>query len=84
MTNSEPCPWRDLAAAVVHMAIDDAVRGNPRYATTAAAKKRLTAEAQGWLLSETGAALLTLLDVDTDAMLDALTRPTAHEGAKSL
>jgi len=83
MTNTEPCPWRDLAAAVVHMALDDAFRSNPRYATTDAAKKRLTAEAQGWLLSENGAALLALLDLNHAAVLDALTRPTAHEGARS-
>jgi hypothetical protein len=41
----------------------------------------LTAEAQGWLLSETGAALLALLDLNHAAVLDALTRPTAKEGS---
>jgi hypothetical protein len=44
----------------------------------------LTAEAQGWLLSETGAALLALLDLNHAAVLDALTRPTAHEGRFSM
>lgn len=81
MTTPDTCEWRNLAAAVVHMALDDAVRGNPIYATTAAARERLTAEAQGWLLSETGAALLALLDLNHAAVLDALTRPTAKEGS---
>ena len=66
--------WRNLAAAVVHQAINDAT-GRNQWVYEAAARDRLIAGAQRWLLSESGAALLTALDLDNEAVLDALTHP---------
>jgi hypothetical protein len=69
--------WRNLAAAVLLQAIDDAT-GRHQWVYEAAARDRLIAGAQRWLLSESGAALLTALDLDCEAVLGALTHP-AHK-----
>ena len=74
MTNTDGCRWRDLAAAVVHQAINDAT-GRNQWVYEADARDRLIAGAQRWLLSEAGAALLEALDIDVSAALGALTRP---------
>ena len=74
MTNTDGCRWRDLAAAVVHQAINDAT-GRNQWVYEPDARDRLIAGAQRWPLSESGAALLAALDLDSEAVLDALTHP---------
>ena len=66
--------WRNLVAAVVLQAIFDA-SGRNQWTYEADARDRLIAGAQRWLLSESGAALLAALDLDSEAVLDALTHP---------
>ena len=73
-TETNTDAWRNLAAAVVHQAINDAT-GRNQWVYEADARDRLIAGAQRWLLSEAGAALLTALDLDCEAVLDALTHP---------
>ena len=66
--------WRNLAAAVILQAVFDA-SGRNQWVYEADARDRLIAGAQRWLLSGAGAALLAALDLDSEAVLDALTHP---------
>ena len=65
--------WRNLAAVVLQAIFD--ASGRNQWVYEADARDRLIAGAQRWLLSEAGAALLTALDLDCEAVLDALTHP---------
>ena len=69
--------WRQLAAAVVHRAIFDAA-GRQLWYYTPQQRQATQAQAQRWLLSDAGAAFLALLDLDHEAVLDALTRPSPN------
>jgi len=63
-------PFRNLAAAVVHRAIEDAL-GRRLYGRSRASAALLAYEAQTWLI-EGGDGLLEELDIDRAAMLDAM------------
>ena len=68
-------PWRQLAAGVVHMAIKDAGGQNLRNYRDAH-RAALQAQAQRWLLSDTAAEFMAILDLHHENVLDVLTSPT--------
>ena len=74
-------PWRQLAAGVIHLAILDAGgRGLRNYRTPQ--RTALQAQAQRWLLSNTGAEFMRLLDLSHESVLDALTSLALAESPK--
>ena len=74
-------PWRQLAAGVVYMAVLDAGgRGLRNYRD--AHRTVLQAQAQRWLLSNTAAEFMRLLDLSHESVLEALTSPTRVEPPK--
>ena len=68
-------PWRQLAAGVVHQALVDA-GGRELRNYRAMERTARQEQAQRWLLSNTAAEFMRLLDLSHESVLEALTSPT--------